>query len=744
MMDWYNNDEDNHRLDDDIIVVQETRYHHHPNDSLLIDQQSQNLFLLSPTQRRSPRRQRPLGPGATAAILAASQEEARQHYFGGDGDDGSASDGDEASHNQEEASPQNAFASLESLLQQQPTLSMTQEEEGNHGGDEAKKASCLPVNKECGPLDTSVTAKEDDEKENAQTPLSASISQQTKDKPKRKEGERDGDKHDDPMAFRDETRVPEKSSSPAHESWPTTNDDDGNDRGRSDFVDSSGIMPPRSRSHSSNNKHSNKKRSAEYHNNSDFRRQQQRRTSSSRSNKTSTKQYKKTIHHSPSMMMMEVEPSKALRRQLQKSKKTSRSRSADRQDLTNSRPWKRRQHRSSSPAVVTQKRSKSPTVEKSNRSLVGSRPAGWERGPLGGISFRSSTSRGRSKSGDRQRKRPDDSYNNNSSTRLRQQQQNGRRRNTTKQDTAFPINALVSASFKTTTTTTPTTRKRGPSIFDDRTQMMTTTNDDSDPEPMDVDQIEDNLSDGEKEETPTNKSAAVQHTSFLATVRAPSRRKSTGDKSGDAVTITNNNPGLLKLLQKLRNDIQRDKTCLRSGEYPFPNKISSRFDDCDPRCRASSYMDVTIVGETWFPSHDNGSSGRQARSNSSMVVLGYIHSHHLYPERSAMTSITQPTSSCFAWINFSGETLQEHGLLSNPAGNQLRIYNAVVVPLVVDKSVDSQEEMATTNVCRFNVICSQLCEPYPTQILGQLEPTISELLAPTRSEGGLRGASLAP
>jgi hypothetical protein len=238
-------------------------------------------------------------------------------------------------------------------------------------------------------------------------------------------------------------------------------------------------------------------------------------------------------------------------------------------------------------------------------------------------------------------------------------------------------------------------------------------------DPTEIDVLEDNLSDDmDQDHDP------AQNISFLATARA----KGAGQRKSSAQATSVG--GLLQLLQKIRTEVRTDKTRLRSGEYPFPNKVSSRFDLYDPRNRAESFLDVTIVGESWFQCRDSGSSnarGRQLRpTNSDSVILGYVHNHHIYQERSKLP--LPQVSQCLAWLTFSGETIHEHSLLNNPQGKQLRIYNAMTFPALLDERVDSDQEVPLVQVCHYNVVCTQLCEPYPMHILGQLEPELPQIL----------------
>ena len=196
-------------------------------------------------------------------------------------------------------------------------------------------------------------------------------------------------------------------------------------------------------------------------------------------------------------------------------------------------------------------------------------------------------------------------------------------------------------------------------------------------------------------------------TSFLAAARANRRNH---NQSKHQLHQHHSHKPLTQLWKQVKTELRTDGTRLRSGEYPFPRKVTSRFDVYDPRNLAASYLDVTLLGDSWTIA---GGGGRASKTPPNQTILGYIHVHHRFRDRLSLDfSVTANPS--LASICFSQDTLQEHNLLNaSPQGRQLRIYNAVVLP--------SQPE-------RFLVLCTQLCEPYPTDILGQLQPELTQLL----------------
>lgn len=156
---------------------------------------------------------------------------------------------------------------------------------------------------------------------------------------------------------------------------------------------------------------------------------------------------------------------------------------------------------------------------------------------------------------------------------------------------------------------------------------------------------------------------------------------------------------LVTRLQKIRTEILGDVIRFQSGQYPFRDSKAT-FDMNDPRCRAHSYMDVTVIG-------DAIESGEETMSSAKMLqFLGHVHSH---------VEASVPSHApchCLVWLVFTVERARAVSVLH---GSTLRIYNAV--PIAVPGPVE------------WAVICTELCETYPSNVLDALEPTASEILS---------------
>jgi hypothetical protein len=143
---------------------------------------------------------------------------------------------------------------------------------------------------------------------------------------------------------------------------------------------------------------------------------------------------------------------------------------------------------------------------------------------------------------------------------------------------------------------------------------------------------------------------------------------------------------LAKRLKTLRDSSIGDSIRLQSGQYPFGAK-STNWND--PRSRASSYLDVTIIGEAKCWENDP----------KKLTTLAYVHRYCTVKESS-----TLPTKG-FVWLCLTHEMAR---MQSVRVGLSLRIYNAVVVPW---------NEASTPHALSYNiqhiVFDTQLCEPYP-------------------------------
>jgi len=172
---------------------------------------------------------------------------------------------------------------------------------------------------------------------------------------------------------------------------------------------------------------------------------------------------------------------------------------------------------------------------------------------------------------------------------------------------------------------------------------------------------------------------------------------------------------LAQMLQSIRGSIEADRARFHSGTYPYRPATDRRHDVNDPRNRADTFMDVTIVGNS-----------TPFASTSKAAILGYVHSfsrndakiktvrmpgrsrrfRHAASSTAAATSTIEKNTETkealletptFAWMCFTHETFMEHGIGN---GTQLRIYNACTVGSDVHPIV----------------VCTRLCEVYPKEL----------------------------
>lgn len=166
----------------------------------------------------------------------------------------------------------------------------------------------------------------------------------------------------------------------------------------------------------------------------------------------------------------------------------------------------------------------------------------------------------------------------------------------------------------------------------------------------------------------------------------------------------------------------------------------------DPRNRAKSYIDVTILGESipWEKEYQK------------LTFLGFVHAHHHRRHRtrsvnaSATGAATAASSegspgpqSCLAWMCFTFDTAREKSLQT---GTNLRIYNPVVFPLKTAPAAatepadvsssgagtaflgeeqqkqpeastvqqqQQQQKASSSAVVEWMVVCTEVCEYYP-------------------------------
>ena len=121
------------------------------------------------------------------------------------------------------------------------------------------------------------------------------------------------------------------------------------------------------------------------------------------------------------------------------------------------------------------------------------------------------------------------------------------------------------------------------------------------------------------------------------------------------------------------------------------------FDLNDPRKRAKSYTDVTILGECSGPLMNTSEETK-------FTVLGYIHGHFDQEQMHAKLE------SILVWISFTIGTARSIELRK---GLQLRVYDAIVLPSrhCIDIEVNASIRVKN-NECRHVLICTNLCEPF--------------------------------
>jgi hypothetical protein len=156
----------------------------------------------------------------------------------------------------------------------------------------------------------------------------------------------------------------------------------------------------------------------------------------------------------------------------------------------------------------------------------------------------------------------------------------------------------------------------------------------------------------------------------------PTKRRKVG-------TLTNR-------LRAVRSGILGDMIRFQSGQYPFQKKMSA-FDMNDPRGRAKSYMDITLL-------RDATKFGSEPSNNQMLKALAYVHQHVVQGSCSA-----QALTHRLVWVIFGKDADRSHGLRATLA---LRIYNAVTVEL--------------QSPLEWTVVCTDLCERYPVDVLGKL------------------------
>lgn len=189
--------------------------------------------------------------------------------------------------------------------------------------------------------------------------------------------------------------------------------------------------------------------------------------------------------------------------------------------------------------------------------------------------------------------------------------------------------------------------------------------------------------------TPINRSPASK-SNYGATYTSPYQTPPRSSKKSQGP--------LLRLLHSIRRSIDADSARLQSGMFPYHSGDDTRIDVNDPRNRAETIMDLTIVGDNPKPFIND---------ESKVVVLGYVHEY--FRNKGMIRTVQMPirwgkirniaapnntaihddceskddkedlglfNDPAFVWICFTRENYHE---LSIGSGKQLRLYNPIVL-----------------------------------------------------------------
>ena len=188
------------------------------------------------------------------------------------------------------------------------------------------------------------------------------------------------------------------------------------------------------------------------------------------------------------------------------------------------------------------------------------------------------------------------------------------------------------------------------------------------------------------------------------------------------------NGSLMKLLSHARRNTEADWVRFQSGSFPFREETKRQIDINDPRNRADSFMDITIIRVgTHVPTRPN-----------QIMVYGFVHcwlKNDKYIQRRAIIasrkgqsrgpesigaishmSKTMMMQQVFdkpknAWFSFNQETIRENGIRQ---GAQIRLYNAIAL------------QMPTIGDGLPLVLCTRLCEPYSQELPPLRVPDVLE------------------
>ena len=200
---------------------------------------------------------------------------------------------------------------------------------------------------------------------------------------------------------------------------------------------------------------------------------------------------------------------------------------------------------------------------------------------------------------------------------------------------------------------------------------------------------------------------------------------------------------LTKRLKAMRSAVQGEVMRLQSGQYPFTARCCRGMDRNDPRHRATTVCDLTILGipVAWGGGDGTASCGGGGKEGSNsyaatkqhrlVTVLGDVHSW-TRPRMRSSTTISDDSTRCrdkddaaavrgLVWAIFTHDKAREQCL---GKGTELRVYNAMGIPcdrehVLFEESIRSVQHM---------LLCTNLCEPYPSSVLPPL-PDIAAVAA---------------
>jgi len=166
-------------------------------------------------------------------------------------------------------------------------------------------------------------------------------------------------------------------------------------------------------------------------------------------------------------------------------------------------------------------------------------------------------------------------------------------------------------------------------------------------------------------------------------------------------------------LRSIRGMIEGNCARLHSGSYPF-RQYGKRGDVNDPRNRAQCFVDVTLVQHP-------------VEHERHYVALAYAHQFVIIKKKYITDRNEEDNEICsrtnldlkgYVWIYFLQETLRACDIQNK---TQLRIYNVIAVKVERKGNLRNETlfgrqnyESKSTITVRYALICSQLCEVYPS------------------------------